>query len=155
MIAFLDTGILGLVSSPSKTGEAKECKQWLYHLLSRSAYLVTSDICDYEVRRTLILVSITKPKIQGIENLDALNQVIDFLPLTKSLMKEAAQLWAAARSQRIQTAENKNIDTDIIISAQWKLLKAEYPGQYIVIATTNVKHLKRFTEAQEWKNIKF
>lgn len=155
MIVFLDTGILGLVSSPSKTGEAKECKQWLYHLLSRSAYVVTSDICDYEVRRSLILASMTTPKIQGIENLDALNQVIDSLPLTKNVMKEAAQLWATARSQGIQTAENKNIDADIIISAQWKLLKAEYPGRYIVIATTNVKHLGRFTEAQKWKDIKF
>ncbi|MGH7997880.1 MAG: hypothetical protein ACREPR_00200 [Brasilonema sp.] len=26
-------------------------------------------------------------------------------------------------------------------------------GRYIVIATTNVKHMERFTEAQKWKNI--
>lgn len=32
----------------------------------------------------------------GIENLHALNQVIDSLPLTKSLMNEAAQFWGAA-----------------------------------------------------------
>ena len=155
MIVFLDTGILGLVSSPSNTGEAKECKQWLYRLLSRSAYVVTSDICEYEVRRSLLLASFTNPIVQGIENLDALQQVIDFLPLTKSVMKEAAQLWAEARCQGIQTADLKNIDADIIIAAQCKLLKEEYPGQYIVIATTNVKHLQRFIEALEWKDINF
>lgn len=153
MIVFLDTGVLGLVSSPSNTGEAKECKQWLYHLLSRSAYVVTSDICDYEVRRSLLLASLTNPTVQGIENLDALQQFIDFIPLTKSVMKEAAQLWVEARRQGIQTADNKNIDADIIIAAQWKLLKEEYPGRYIVIATTNVKHMERFTEAKKWKNI--
>lgn len=154
MIVFLDTGVLGLVSSPSNTGEAKECKEWLYRLLSRSAYIVTSDICDYEVRRSLLLASLTNP-IQGLENLDALQQVIDFLPLTKSLMKEAALLWAKARSQGTPTADNKNIDVDIIIAAQFKLIKEEYPGQYIVIATTNVKHLGLFTEAQQWKDINF
>jgi len=155
MIVFLDTGVLGLVSSPSNTVEAKQCKQWLYRLLSRSVYIVTSDICDYEVRRGLLLASLTNPNIQGINNLDALQEVIDFLPLTKSVMKKAATMWASARSQGIQTADNKNIDADIIISAHWKLLKEEYPGGAVVIATTNVKHLKRFTEATEWKDIQF
>jgi len=41
------------------------------------------------------------------------------------------------------------------ISAQWSLLKEEHPGQYIVIATTNTKHLRLFTEAEEWININF
>lgn len=155
MIVFLDTGVLGLVSSPSNAGVAKECKQWLYRLLSRSAYMVTSDICDYEVRRSLLLASLTNPTIQGIKNLDALQEVIDFLPLTKRVMKQAAQLWAEARRQGIQTSDNKNIDADIIIAAHWRILKEEYPGQYIVITTTNVKHLERFTEAIEWKYVNF
>lgn len=153
MIVFLDSGILGLISSPRNTGEAKGCKEWLYRLLSRSSYLVSSDICDYEVRRSLLLASLTYPTVQGIENLDAFQQVIDFLPLTKSVIREAAQLWAEARRQGVSTADSKNIDADIIIASQWRLLKKEYPGQYIVVATTNVKHLQRFTEAQEWKNI--
>jgi len=155
MIVFLDTGVLGLVSSPSNAREAQECKQWLYHLLSRSAYVVTSDICDYEVRRSLLLASLTNPIVQGLENIDALQQVIDFLPLTQNVMKKAAQIWAKARHQGIQTADNKNIDADVIIAAQCQLLKEEYPGQYIVLATTNVKHLQRFIEAQEWEDINF
>ncbi|MDF5714993.1 MAG: type II toxin-antitoxin system VapC family toxin [Rhizonema sp. NSF051] len=155
MIVFLDTRVLGLVSSPSNTGEAKECKEWLYRLLSRSAYMVTSDICDYEVRRSLLLASSTNPTIQGLKNLDEFQRVIDFLPLTKSVMKQAAQLWAEARRQGLQTSDNKNIDADIIIAAHWRILKEEYPGRAIVITTTNVKHLERFTEAVEWKSINF
>ena len=51
---------------------------------------------------------------------------------------------------------NKKGETaDIIICAQYKLLEKEYPGRYIVIATTNVKHLSRFTEAKEWQEIEF
>jgi len=106
------------------------------------------------VRRSLILASFTNPTIKGVENLDELQQVIDFLPLTKNVMREAAQLWAESRSQGIPTADDKNIDADIIIAAQWKILTEEFPGRYVVIATTNVKHLERFTEAKDWKNIK-
>lgn len=153
MIVFLDTGVLGLVSSPSNKGDAKECKEWFYRLLARGIYVITSDICEYEVRRSLILASFINTIVQGIENLDELQQVIDFLPLTKDVMKKAAILWAEARSQGISTADEKNIDADIIIAAQWQLLTEEFPGRYIVIATTNVKHLKRFTEAKSWKDI--
>jgi hypothetical protein len=51
MIVFLDSGVLGLLSSPYQQGEARECGEWLYKLLARSVYVVSSDICDYEVRR--------------------------------------------------------------------------------------------------------
>jgi hypothetical protein len=95
MIVFLDTGVLGLVASPNNTGEAKECKEWLYGLLARSVYVVSSDICDYEVRRGLLLASLTNPTVQGIQNLDNLPAVIDFLPLTQMVMKEAAHLKTA------------------------------------------------------------
>ncbi|MGL5831907.1 MAG: hypothetical protein ACRC1Z_01595 [Waterburya sp.] len=70
-------------------------------------------------------------------------------------MKKAASLWAEARLEGIPTADDKSLDADIIICAQYKILEQEYPGRYIVIATTNVKHLSRFTEAKEWQEIGF
>lgn len=153
MIVFLDSGVLGLLSSPRDTGEAGDCKEWQFRLLARSVYFVTSDLCDYEVRRGLILASFSKPSVGGIDILDSLPEFIEFLPLTKELMKEAAQVWAEARSQGIPTASDKNIDGDIIITAQWRLLKEEYPGREVIIATTNLKHLQRFTDADTWRNI--
>ncbi|OCQ99599.1 nucleic acid-binding protein [Nostoc sp. MBR 210] len=153
MIVFLDTGVLGLLSSPSNKGDAIKCKEWFYRLLARGIYVITSDICEYEVRRSLILASLINKTVKGIENLDELQQVIDFFPLTKDVMKKAAVLWAEARSQGIPTADEKNIDADIIIAAQWQLLTEEFPGRYIVIATTNCKHLQRFTEAKSWQDI--
>lgn len=156
MIVFLDTGIIGLLSSPRKVGEAEQCKEWLYRLLAKSVYVVSSDLCDYEVRRSLLLNLIKNPSTaRAIENLDRLQEIIEFLPLTKSVMIKAAELWAEAQSQGLPTADVKTIDADIIISAQSQLLQEEYPGQYIIIATTNVKHLKRFSEAKIWQEIDF
>ncbi|WP_449417748.1 hypothetical protein [Phormidium nigroviride] len=36
MIVFLDTGILGLVSSPNDKVEVQECQEWFYGLLAKS-----------------------------------------------------------------------------------------------------------------------
>ena len=155
MIVFLDSGVLGILANPNKIGEASDCEQWLLSLLSKGVSILTSDICDYEVRRSLILESKKKPNINSLESLDELQEIITFFPLTSDLMREAAFLWAEAHFQGIPTASEKNIDVDIIICAGWKLLTEEFPGRYIVIATTNVEHLSRFAEAQEWGNIKF
>lgn len=153
MIVFLDTGILGLICSPKNDGEAGECKDWLYKLLAKTIYVVTSDLCDYEVRRGMLLAARKKPKLSGLENLETLQQIIDFLPVTKPAIKRAAELWADSCAEGKLTAAPETFDADIVIAAQYQLLKEEYPGRYLVIATTNVKHLSQFAEAREWRLI--
>jgi predicted nucleic acid-binding protein len=154
MIVFLDSGVLGKLCNPNKKGEAAECENWLFGLLARGIYVVTSDICDYEVRRSLILESKKKSNINNVESLDELKEIVTFLPLTTKVLLKASELWATAREQGIPTADDKNLDADIIICAQWQLLSEEYPGRYIAIATTNVKHLSSFTEAKIWQDLK-
>ena len=51
MIIFIDTGVLGLLSSPNKRKEVIKSQEWLYFWLSRGFNIISSDICDYEVRR--------------------------------------------------------------------------------------------------------
>lgn len=154
MIIFIDTGVLGALSSPRKTGEVGLCKEWFFGLLARGVYIISSDLCDYEVRRGLILDS-TETNHQGLTNLDELENFIDFLPITRPVMRHASELWANSRRQGMPTADEKNIDADVIISAQCQLFQQENLGQNLIIATTNVKHLSRFLEAKEWQNIKF
>lgn len=154
MIVFLDTGILGLVSSPNDKVEVQECQEWFYGLLARSAYVLTSDLCDYEVRRGLMLASMTRLNEQGLNNLDDLQQVIDFLPVTKILLRKAARIWAESRRHGLSTADPKTLDADSIIMAQCQMLQESYPGRQVVIATTNVKHLSRFAEAKSWREIR-
>jgi predicted nucleic acid-binding protein len=154
MIVFIDTGILGVISSPRKIGEVGECQEWFYRLLARGVYVISSDICDYEVRRSLFLNSIETATNQGLINLDNLANLIDFLPITKPIIRHAAQLWAISRRQGMPTANEKNIDADVIIAAQCKIFQQENLGQNSAVATTNIKHLSRFLQAQKWQDIR-
>lgn len=154
MIVFIDSGVLGILANPNKFGEANDCEQWLYSLLSYGIYVCSSELCDFEVRRSLILEAQKKPHLNSIQNLDELRDIISFLPVTSNLLTKAASLWESARSQGIPTADDKSLDVDIIICTQWQMIQEEFPGRYVVIATTNVKHLSRFAEAKLWREIK-
>ncbi|MDJ0904332.1 MAG: hypothetical protein QNJ55_36680 [Xenococcus sp. MO_188.B8] len=73
----------------------------------------------------------------------------------KKCFSSHISLWAEARNKGLPTADDLSLDADVIICAQYQLLAEKYPGRYVVIATTNIKHLSRFTEVKEWQNIKF
>lgn len=151
MIVILDSGVLHTLISTSKVKEVTDCQDWFYYLLSRSALVVTSAICNYEVKRELI----RRKKVQEINNLNQLKTLIELLPVDEPTLDKSAELWAEARNKGMPTADALSLDADVIICAQYQLLAEEYPGRYIVIATTNVKHLSRFTIAKEWQDIKF
>lgn len=151
MIVILDSGVLHTLVTTSKVKEVTDCQNWFYYLLSRSALVVTSSLCNYEVKRELI----RRKKVEEINNLSQLKALIDFLPVDTPTLELAAELWAEARNKGMPTADAKSLDVDVIICAQYQILKQEYPGRYIVIATTNVKHLNRFTEAKKWQDIEF
>ena len=153
MIVLIDSSVLGILANPNKLGEAKECEEWLYKLLSKGVYVITSDLCDYEVRRGLVLAAKKNPNINRLEELDELQDIISFLPVNSAVFREAAILWAEARSRGLPTADEKSLDADMILCAQWKSLAKEFSGRYIVIATINVKHLSRFSEANLWREI--
>lgn len=155
MIVLIDSGVLGKLCNPNSSPEVEAARERLYTLLAKGVYIVSSQICDYEVRRSLILNSLRGFSSEGIDNLNKLSEFIDFLPLNNTVLLKASKLWAEARIQGIPTADDKSLDADIIICAQYKVLEQEYPGRYIVIATTNIKHLSRFTEAKEWQEIEF
>ena len=60
MIVFLDSGILGLISSPNERAEVTACQNWMMGLMAKGVYVVSSDICDYEIRRSLLLLEAQK-----------------------------------------------------------------------------------------------
>ena len=151
MVVIIDSGVLFTLISTSKVKEVTDCQDWFYYLLSRSALVVTSAICNYEVKRELI----RRKKVPELDNLNQLKTLIDFLPVDEPTLELAAELWAEARNKGLPTADDLSLDADVIICAQYKLLSEAYPGRYVVIATTNVKHLSRFTEAKEWQEIEF
>lgn len=85
--------------------------------------------------------------MKGIARLGNLAKLIEYLPT--AAMRQAAQLWAQARQQGQPTAGDKTIDGDTILVAQ--AMTVGVPD--ILIATTNVGHLSRFTTAELWQNI--
>ena len=107
MIVFIDSGILGKLSNPNRTEETVAVNNWLFSLLGKGVYVVSSHICDYEVRRSLILESNRKSNVDSIRELDDLYNYLTFLPLTDEVMKEAAGIWAEARVRGMPTADEK------------------------------------------------
>ncbi len=85
--------------------------------------------------------------------MDKLNSedAIEYIALNTQTMRLAASLWAKSRNKGKPTADNKSLDGDIILIAQIR----EYYGlqSKVVVATTNVKHLEDFVDAQLWNNI--
>ena len=103
------------------------------------------EITDYEVRRELLRANKTK----GVARLDALVDLIEYLPLTTTAMRQAAIFWAQARQKGQPTAGDKTIDGDMILAAQAVTLEASE----VIIATTNASHLSRFSVAELWQDI--
>jgi predicted nucleic acid-binding protein len=153
MIVFIDSGVLGKICNPNISPEIRAVQGWLFKLLARGVLVVSSDICDYEVRRGLILSQQKNPHISGLEKLIESHELIEFLPITGETLDIAAQLWADTRISGQPTADDRSLDADLIICATWRLLTIAEPGRFAVIATTNVKHLSRFAIAETWENI--
>lgn len=144
-VILLDTGPLGLVSAPKLSPLAIDCKRWVQALIADGRRILVPEMADYEVRRELLRANKTK----GLAHLDRFIASVEYLPLTTSTMRQAAQFWADARQQGQQTAHDKNIDGDCILAAQAATLGVSD----FVIATTNVRHLTRFVPAELWQSI--
>ena len=141
----LDSGPLGLVTNPKLSAESEACAQWLQTHITLGSRIIIPEIADYEVRRELVRAN----KKKGISRLDDLADLIEYLPITTTAMRQAAKLWAQARQQGQPTAGDKTIDGDMVLVAQ----AITMGDRDIVIATTNVGHLSRFITAELWQNV--
>ena len=109
MIIFVDTGVLGLLSSPNQRKEVINSQEWLYFWLSKGVNIISSDICDYEVRRGTLLTANSQLKEKGIKKLDDLHDLIDFIPVNLIILKYSAELWAKTRRLGLPTTSNRII----------------------------------------------
>jgi predicted nucleic acid-binding protein len=142
----LDAAPLGILTAPPRRMDAQSCSQWLAGLIAAGLRIIIPEISDYELRRELLRAR----KAASIRRLDALAQATEYLALSTTAMRRAAELWAQARQQGQPTAGDNTIDADMILAAQ--ALTLGVPD--VVIATSNVGHLSRFVPADLWQNIK-
>jgi len=145
---FLDTGALSLVvDRPGRNPDVVAAQNWFADLLEAGITIYVPEICDYELRRELIRAQ----KTSSLRRLDILISSVEFIKITTPVMQHAAQLWATARSSGKPTADDTALDGDIILCAQ--VLSLGIPFTDYAVATTNVKHLKLFVHAAEWRDI--
>jgi predicted nucleic acid-binding protein len=133
------------VTNPNYSPQSVACTQWLQALVAAGVRVIVPEISDYEVRRELLHAE----KRKGVERLDTLTGMLQYLPLSTAAMRQAAVLWAKARQQGQPTAGDKALDGDVILAGQAITLEA--PD--VLVATTNVDHLSRFVAADLWQNI--
>jgi predicted nucleic acid-binding protein len=149
VLLVLDSGPLGLLSNPSSRGLAREAHEWARTHILAGDRLVVPEIADYEVRRELIRAN----KELGLARLDELCNGFGYLPITTATMHTAASLWAKARNEGQATAHDAALDGDVILAAQAQNLDPGDHGKTLIVATTNVSHLKRYVDARLWSEI--
>lgn len=144
-VVLLDAGLLGMVTHPRRN---PEIKAWLQDLLRFNTLVCIPEIADYEVRRELL----RSHKVQGISRLDALQTIAEYIPINTDIMRKAAELWAIARNQGYPTADLTALGGDVSLAAT-AIILSEQDGDEVIIATSNVRHIGRFTSAKVWKEI--
>ncbi len=110
--------------------------------------VVVPEIIDYEYRRKLLHFG----DATRVRALDGFSAGLTYEPLTTASMRMAASLWAEARRAGLRTAGDNAIDIDMILVAQARQVAVPLETD-VVIATTNVRHLGRFTDARLWRDI--
>lgn len=148
MIVALDAGPLGLLTSPKGSDVSRECTFWLERLVDDDHLIVIPEIVDYELRREFLRGRMTR----ALRSLDAYGHQFVLAPISTPVMRLAAECWATARQRGMPTADDSALDADMILAAQAILLEEEWQ-QEVVIATTNVRHLSRFTTARNWPEV--
>ena len=143
----LDTGPLGLATNPKGGQDTFACNLWMRNKVRQGTEIVISEIADYEVRRELIRAN----KLRGLRKLNEFKIEFSYLPLSATTMLFAAELWAHSRQRGFPTASDDALDADVILAAQALLL--EQAGHQVIVASTNVKHLKNFVTALNWSDI--
>lgn len=147
-LIFLDTGPLGLISNPRSKPQTLRCRQWAHDLLAVGGVrVIVPEIADYELRRELIRAGATA----GLRRLDQVKAGLEFAPITSDIMLKAAELWADVRNAGRPTAPPEALDGDCILAAT--ALLAAGPGDHVTVATSNIGHLARFINAQNWNSI--
>jgi len=146
LIIGLDSNVLGILVHPSSPNR-DPCNLWLEAQSRHGNRIAVPEIADYELRRELLLVN----SLRALHNLDRLARRADYIPLTTSALRKAAELWASLRRGGQPTADRHALDADVILAAQ--LLDWVPNGWSLVVASTNVKHLSRLVDTRPWQQI--
>ena len=116
--------------------------------LYRGTKFIVPGPADYEIRRELLRLN----KVKSLQRLDELlDGVARLYPLEQHDLREAAELWARMRNTGHVTADDKDLDCDVIIAAQVRRMPPN-PNPYIVV-TDNLRHFTKMCVAERWRSL--
>jgi predicted nucleic acid-binding protein len=143
----LDSGPLGLACDRRGKPRVEQITEWRIQAEANGCLIAVPAIADYEVRRELIRAGRTS----ALMRFDAICGDLPFIPLSVPALRRAAELWADVRGRGGSTAADSALDADAILAAQ--ALSYAGIGDTLIVATDNVRHLRRFVDAQPWELI--
>lgn len=142
-IYLLDTGPLGLLAH-DRPAHRIPIQTWLVQELTAGATVYISEVADYEVRRELTrLIRAGRLPPSRLNRLDQLANLFIYLPVSTTMWRRAADLWADARQQGLPTASAATLDADVLIAAQ----AAEV---FATVVTNNAVHIGRWVTVRPW-----
>lgn len=150
MIILLDSGPLGLLTHARFSDPlAKQCNEWAVSVVRAGHRLVLPRIIDYEIRRELNRLG----NVTSLARLDMLEELAEMMEVDAPVLLTASHFWADARKLGVPTADRQHLDIDMILTGHASVMAQRFPMEKVVIATTNVRHLRRFADAREWDAI--
>lgn len=54
----------------------------------------------------------------------------------------------------VSPADRQHLDIDMILTGHASVMAGRYPTDEVVIATSNLRHVRNFGDAREWASIK-
>lgn len=144
MRLLLDTTVLSRLCYPFRE-ENRPLVHWFEEASRADNLVCLPEIADYETRRGLLHLALRSGRsmTRSLQHLDRLGGLLAYLPLTTSVLRRAAGLWADARFRGIPTGPS--LDADVILAAQ----ALEIPDAAVV--TDNLRHLGRFAPSYRWQ----
>jgi hypothetical protein len=143
-IVLLDSGPLGLLVHPQR-GQPLEV--WIRDHARAGTLVVMPAITYYELRRELVRMN----RAAAVAHLDGFARSLAHAEVTTAVLVRASELWAEARRRGRPTADDRALDVDMILAATALELLA--PGDDVVVATTNARHLGQFVPTATWAEI--
>lgn len=147
---FLDSSPLGLVTQRQGIALVDSCRKWVKELMDSGIQIFVPEVADFEIRRELLRAD----KLSGIQRLDEFNSIsVDrYVPINTDAMRRAAVIWADARNRGVPSSDVRALDADVILAAQ--VLTFGLAISEIVIATSNLRHIRQYAPCELWSDIK-
>ena len=142
----LDAGLVGLSCIDPQNPSLITFQQWVI-TKQVTCDVYVSSLTRYEARRDLVRAGL----LAKLNRLDQFCRTLIHIPVTDQAWERATDFWAIVRRQGHNTAPPLALDADAILAGV--AATCGQPGDTVIVATTNIRHLNWFPgiDARLWQ----